>query len=503
MNKLILLGGVLFFLCTARAQVDPDSVNHYISQYEDGGISMQQMETLLDNYFNSVSQGTTRYEKEFQRSLWFWKDRTHIDDNGEDPDVYIKAMQDFLANPICEDNDPADWRFHFDDSPTSGGNLGTSPCTDSEADPKHTAGIITAVYMNPSNTEVILAGAGASGIWRTNNGGDDWINVTDNLRLPALGIRKIIDISKPSEPEGKHLLAITGKDKFHDSYGVGVLKSNDFGETWTIHAIPEVSGKIEYLLAITKPEGETNLVYACSKKRVYVSGDRGQSWSVLSPQPPLPFDEQYFGIQAASISSDALFVSSRASQSGGGGHLWKSNISVYAWTDFTSSCESAIDEIYTASINETEVFEEEFNVFTPAPAMVSIECPPFSGVYTDYEIEFEDIFGSFHAKVPPVIPCVGSLGNELRLEYDLEDLDAEGDISYSFSALIPTGADLKIFLGPTLVNAYTGTASPTYQSYDSTITIPESNDLPAKKLLIDFQFDPPYVGAPLYEPFLY
>ncbi|MDZ4666735.1 MAG: hypothetical protein SGJ00_02515 [bacterium] len=51
-----------------------------------------------------------------------------------------------------------------------------------------TLGIVMAVAVHPTNSLIIYAGTQASGLWRTENGGTTWQNVTDVLNLPALGI---------------------------------------------------------------------------------------------------------------------------------------------------------------------------------------------------------------------------------------------------------------------------------------------------------------------------
>lgn len=109
--------------------------------------------------------------------MYFWKDRTYVNSSGvEQPDLYTSSMIEYLETPNCPNGDEAAWEFHFDPSPVDGSG--------------HLAGIITAVYMNPSQQNIILAGAGASGIWYTETGGSTWENVTDHLGVPALGIQK-------------------------------------------------------------------------------------------------------------------------------------------------------------------------------------------------------------------------------------------------------------------------------------------------------------------------
>ncbi len=432
---------LLFCLCFGTATIAQvsvkDTVLRYTNMYENGSISLFTLDTTMSNFFSSLpSDDVTRhYEKVFKRSMYFWKDRTYVNSSGvEQPDLYTSSMIEYLETPNCPNGDEAAWEFHFDPSPSN------------SYDPehpsyKHLAGIITTVYMNPSQQNIILAGSGASGIWYTENGGSTWENVTDHFRLPALGIQKIIDISKPSEPEGKFLIAATGKDKFHDAYGVGVLKSSDYGKTWTRHAIPEVGGKIQYLVGITKPAGNTDIIYAAGSENLFVSSDRGVTWSLLSGQPTLVY-EKYYSIEA---SENNLIVTSVGEYGLPNGDVWKLNFGTNIWTNLTADVKETIENI---ELNNAafENFETDFGSFG-----YSTILPP--GFWSEVSPEIIPYGLDNAVQMEPIILMDDNLHtDQSSIIHNFEEtIGTSISSNIIFDAIIPEGASIDIVISGEVV----------------------------------------------------
>jgi uncharacterized cupin superfamily protein len=96
------------------------------------------------------------------------------------------------------------------------------------------AGRTTALAIDPTNTQVIYAGAVEGGVWKTTNGGTTWIPLTDSQVSLATGSIAI-------DPQNHNTIYVgTGEANFSiDSYyGAGVLKSTDGGATWTLSQGP-------------------------------------------------------------------------------------------------------------------------------------------------------------------------------------------------------------------------------------------------------------------------
>ena len=439
-----------------------DTFETYLEKYQNHEMSFISLKDTLSDFFSSLPDDDpiTHYEKVFKRSVYFWEDRSSLDSLGVlSTDLYTKRMIEYLDDnsPICHNGDRANWEYHFDPAYSTASG--------------HYAGIITGIYMNPINSSIIVAGSGASGIWFTSDGGDNWENVTDHLRVPALGIREIIDISKPSEPVGKELLAITGKDKFGDSYGIGVLRSSDFGASWTRNNIPDLNGKIEYLVDASKPKGETDIIFAVSRRKLYETSDRGITWSAIDM--PVEFDFEFeanYSLGTDDIAEGLVYVSTKSTSSTSFCHLWTYNFTTDTWMNKTSTLQSAVDEHYGIDVDGTEYFEDELNFLGHKQGYTEA----FDGTEYFFDVVYETHEFSKHARVDPVYNAampwlLESPSNQQWFYYDYGGAEIEGDYLLSCDATIPVGAKIKIYIGTAFAGEWSS-ADGTYSPYSLSLT---------------------------------
>jgi uncharacterized repeat protein (TIGR01451 family) len=165
------------------------------------------------------------------------------------------------------------------------------------------AGRVAALAVDPTNANVVYAGAAGGGMWKTTDGGVHWTPLTD--AQPSLAVGSIaIDPSNHST-----IYVGTGEENFSgDSYyGAGILKSVNGGSSWTQIKGPFVGpfspngydggGRIGglaiepdnssvILAAVEMPIGfNTNLT------AVYRTEDGGTTWTAVLPpyQNPPPY----------------------------------------------------------------------------------------------------------------------------------------------------------------------------------------------------------------------
>jgi len=96
------------------------------------------------------------------------------------------------------------------------------------------SGRVTAIAVDPTNSNIVYVGGAQGGVWKTINGGTTWTPLTDSqvsLAIGAIGI----DPNSCSPSPCSTIYAGTGEDNFSgDSYyGAGILKSTNGGTTWT------------------------------------------------------------------------------------------------------------------------------------------------------------------------------------------------------------------------------------------------------------------------------
>ena len=91
------------------------------------------------------------------------------------------------------------------------------------------SGRVAAVAVDPTNRNIVYAGAAQGGVWKTTDGGVTWTPLTDTQASLAIGSLAI-------DPQN-HLTIYAGTGEENNSgdsyYGVGILKSTDGGLTWT------------------------------------------------------------------------------------------------------------------------------------------------------------------------------------------------------------------------------------------------------------------------------
>lgn len=127
------------------------------------------------------------------------------------------------------------------------------------------SGRIAAVAVDPTpQSSTILAGAASGGIWMSGDGGVTWQSRTDDIGsvLPIAAIE-----FAPSLPE--RVYAATGDYAMGLFPGVGLLRSDDGGLTWTVTLEPELGGRTASAVA----------VHPTDPNRVWIATHSGLVWT--------------------------------------------------------------------------------------------------------------------------------------------------------------------------------------------------------------------------------
>ncbi len=148
------------------------------------------------------------------------------------------------------------------------------------------SGRVAAVAVDPTNTDVVYAGAAQGGIWKTTDGGVTWAPLTDTQASLATG-------SIVLDPNN-HLIIYVGTGEENNSgdsyYGAGILKSSDGGNTWTQICGPFCGGSGGGAriggLAVQPTNSQVVLaaIGCCAPNNsgVYRSADGGNTWTQVA-----------------------------------------------------------------------------------------------------------------------------------------------------------------------------------------------------------------------------
>lgn len=261
----------------------------------------------LDGYFKKLPEKKKVAGEEYQedqsgyhfynRWEWFWMNRVYK--GNSDPgsfNYYRDALSEYASSSVFKT-----LRGKGGTNSNSSKLLNTPICTVPGSYPSTWAeigptsmpcqnlGFMVSVAVDPNDNNVIYAGGLNSGLWKTNNGGSTWHNVTDVTRLPGLGVPHILIDPNNSQ----NIYIATALDPtvwdWRESYGVGVLKSTDGGANWFSTALTfDPSVERRYIAKLIMDPTNSDILYAISNDKIFKTTDGGLTWPALSSAPVLP-----------------------------------------------------------------------------------------------------------------------------------------------------------------------------------------------------------------------
>lgn len=152
-------------------------------------------------------------------------------------------------------------------------------------------GRINAVWVNPNDTNIILVGSDAGGLWKSTNAGTSWSNVTDasasngGMLIPGcMGVKGIaVD---PLNTNIIYLwLGISSQYKKSGGYGIGLVYSTDGGVTWnTDIGFNTAIGSNNPIIDVTKVMymPNTEKLFALYQGHVLYKASPSSSWADIS-----------------------------------------------------------------------------------------------------------------------------------------------------------------------------------------------------------------------------
>lgn len=153
--------------------------------------------------------------------------------------------------------------------------------------PHNRGGRTLAMAFNPQNANTFYVGSASGGLWRSYSTGEGvaaWEQV--DIEFPVLGVSSIT-----FAPEDSMTMYIGTGEVYNyfeagtgaayrstrGSWGIGILKSTDGGETWS-KSLDWSYNENHGVWAIKVDQNNANLVYAATTEGVYKSTDAGATW---------------------------------------------------------------------------------------------------------------------------------------------------------------------------------------------------------------------------------
>lgn len=199
-----------------------------------------------------------------------------------------------------------------------------------------------AVTGVPGKPNLFYFGATGGGVWKTNDGGRHWENISDGFFGGSVGA---ITVSK-SDPNVLYAGGGEQTVRGNVSSGFGLWKSEDAGKTWAFAGLP----KSRHIPRIIVDPNDHDIVYAAvlgdlykptTERGVYKSSDGGKQWKkvllanenagatdlVIDPNNPRVLYASTWNVRRTPYS---------LSSGGPGSALWKSTDYGETWTEISA-----------------------------------------------------------------------------------------------------------------------------------------------------------------------
>lgn len=200
--------------------------------------------------------------KQFKRWEWFWESR--VDPNtGEFPSTTAwQEYQEYLQENPGARSPSGNWTS-LGPNTTSGGYAGL--------------GRLNCVAFRPTDNNTLYVGAASGGVWKTTDGGANWMPLGDGNA--ALGVSDIVVIKTSFDD----IVYIATGDRDHsDTYSVGVLKSVDGGLTWNTTGLNWTQGQYRLINRLLMDPSNNNILYAATSNGLYKTTDAGANWNQMT-----------------------------------------------------------------------------------------------------------------------------------------------------------------------------------------------------------------------------
>lgn len=204
------------------------------------------------------SPSRQKSSKKYLPSEWFAIQR--MDKSGDIPyEKYFRAVSQTAAMTLTEKIYTNNW---------------------TDAGPFNVGGRITALTVNPQDTDIIYAGFAAGGIFKSTDHGLNWQAKTENFPSLSIGALEM-------DPNNSNILYCgTGEANIStDSYaGFGLLKSTNAGETWNLIGLDST----RHIAEIEIHPLNSNIIYVAASgglysksphRGIFKSTDAGLTWN--------------------------------------------------------------------------------------------------------------------------------------------------------------------------------------------------------------------------------
>ena len=159
-------------------------------------------------------------------------------------------------------------------------------------------GTFTAVVVDPKDSSIIYLGTYGAGVYKSSDGGNSWTQKINGLANPLIQSLAI-------SPQNSAIL-------YAGTYNSGIYKSTDGGNSWA-NANAGVSGSLIVYDVEVDPSNPANVYFASRKSgslvgQVYKSTNAGLSWNLIFSGENLGTGDYFYDIDVDPSDSNILYL---------------------------------------------------------------------------------------------------------------------------------------------------------------------------------------------------
>ncbi len=240
----------------------------YVRLMNNQGANFYEVQQSFNTYWQGKNYEKGKGWKQFKRWEYFMEPRVYPSGRLPNPALAYEEYQKFknlyTSKKGQSNNKNGNW---IPLGPDSWNSIGWNPGL----------GRVNAITVDPNNSNIIYVGAPAGGCWKSINGGNTWVPLTD--QLSSLGVSGIA-----VDPTNSNTVYIaTGDGDASDTYSIGVLKSTDGGITWNGTGLNWGTTQARVMRKIIIHPTNPNILLVATSHGLFKTLDAGLNWSsVLS-----------------------------------------------------------------------------------------------------------------------------------------------------------------------------------------------------------------------------
>ncbi len=239
----------------AQSQSWIDALNGNITK------NFYEIQKDFNDYAATVDLDTVRGWKQYKRWEWFMEPRVFPTGNFPNPLATKYAMEKYYVDRGIEKR-------------SSTRSSGDWHLVGPKYSPGKGIGRINFVTFHPTEPNTIFVGAPSGGLWKSEDDGNTWVNLIDDLEV--IGCSDLV--INPLNPMTMYLASSDGDAS--DTYSLGVLKSTDGGKTWQSTGLDWNVYQARKMRKIIMHPNDTSTLYAATSAGIFKTTDAGNSWSL-------------------------------------------------------------------------------------------------------------------------------------------------------------------------------------------------------------------------------